>query len=275
MASAPTASSGCGCRATSSRRGPASRPIRRRRSRPTSFARRRLRRRGARLDLLVREDPPDFHEPTGFNIDLAADGRRRRRRPGGPPGLDRRCRPGRMGARRLRRPARCDGVEMTRAQIADPDLVAKIRAETSERDPAVHPLQPDVPGARRPEPDRHVRRRADVRTRDRGPRLVRRWRPDHDGSSSSGAASPGLETARVAAARGHDVSLFEAAEALGGVAAVAGPNGPFVDWLAAEVRGAGVVVTTGSTVTGAELDGFDAVVQCTGARAGRRRVRRR
>ncbi len=67
----------------------------------------------------------------------------------------------------------CAGVEMTRAQIAEPDLVAKLRRGAARPHPAVHALQPDVSGTRRPQPDRDVRRGADVGARDGGSRLVR------------------------------------------------------------------------------------------------------
>ena len=54
------------------------------------------------------------------------------------------------GAEQAVRDGVCDGVEMTRAQIADPDLVAKLTAADVERYPPVHPLQPDVPGGATP-----------------------------------------------------------------------------------------------------------------------------
>ena len=114
----------------------------------------------------VEQTRPDFHQPAGFNVELAgliagvvdvpviaqgsivsvADA---------------------MSALE----AGCAGVEMTRAQIADPDLVAKLRAGPPGAHPAVHPLQPDVPGARRPQPARDVHRRADVGAGDGGPGL--------------------------------------------------------------------------------------------------------
>ncbi len=80
---------------------------------------------------------------------------------------------------------------MTRAQIADPDLVAKLRAGAARADPPVHPLQPDVPGARRPQPDRHVHRRADLGTGDGGSRLVRAGARRRGTSPSSAADRPG------------------------------------------------------------------------------------
>ena len=136
---------------------------------------------------------------------------------------------------------------MTRAQIADPDLVAKLRSRPTGADPAMHPVQPDVPGARRPQSDRQLRRRAVVRARDRGPRLVRAdGRAAPSWSSAAGVA--GLETARVAAIRGHGVMVVETDQRVGGMAAVAGPGGPLAAWLEAECRRLGVDIADGYDV---------------------------
>ena len=51
-----------------------------------------------------------------------------------------------------------------------------------------------------------------------------------------GGGPAGLETARVAATRGHEVELVERSAQLGGLAAVAGPNAPIVDWLEREMQ---------------------------------------
>jgi mycofactocin system FadH/OYE family oxidoreductase 1 len=215
----------------------------------------------------IEQTRPDFHQPTGFNLDLAAAVAGAVEVPVVVQGSITDVGQAEWALGGYDDPARCAGVEMTRAQIADPDLVAKIRAATSERirpctrcnqtcqvrdvrNPIVTCIGEPSSGRENEDPDWYGEAAR--------PRRV----------AVVGGGVAGLETARVAAARGHDVSLFEAAEALGGVVSAAGPNGPLVDWLAAEVRGAGVVVTTGSSVTGDELDGFDAVVQCTGARAG-------
>ena len=61
-----------------------------------------------------------------------------------------------------------------------------------------------------------------------------------------GGGPAGLETARVAAIRGHHVVLVERADELGGLAAVGRPEPALVEWLAAEVGRLGVDVRTGS-----------------------------
>jgi 2,4-dienoyl-CoA reductase (NADPH2) len=81
-----------------------------------------------------------------------------------------------------------------------------------------------------------------------------------------GGGVAGLEAARIAAARGHHVRLVEQSAQLGGIAAIAGPGGPLVEWLVAEVHAAGVAVELGTSFTDA-LPG-EVVVQCTGGRPG-------
>jgi 2,4-dienoyl-CoA reductase (NADPH2) len=160
----------------------------------------------------------------------------------------------------------CAGVEMTRAQIADPDLVAKLRAgapgrirpctrcnQTCQvrdvRNPVVTCIGEPTAGHETDDPDWY--RPAAT------PRSV----------VVVGGGPAGLEAARVAAIRGHTVTLLERGTGLGGLAAVAGPNRALVDWLAREVERLGVDVRLGTTDG---PSGGDAVIQCTGSVAGLR-----
>ncbi len=89
-----------------------------------------------------------------------------------------------------------------------------------------------------------------------------------------GGGPGGLETARVAASRGHRVTLFERAAELGGKAGVGGDAGGHGDfravsrWLAQEVEQAGVEVHLGeaASVEAIAAAGPDVVVIATGAR---------
>lgn len=87
-----------------------------------------------------------------------------------------------------------------------------------------------------------------------------------------GGGPAGLETARVTAARGHRVTLLERGDRLGGAlawATVVHPeNGPFLDWLRAEVEASDVDVRLGVEATGTTVAALapDAVVVATGGR---------
>lgn len=235
---------------------------------------------GDGLDLLVvvrgsifsaEKTRPDVHEPTGFNIGLCRDVRAAVH--GTSPGtavvlqgsvVDWGQAEWALGD------GVCDAVEMTRAQIADPTLVAQLRAGTPER---IRPC---------------IRCNQTCQVRDaRNPIVTCVGEPtsgheteDEDWYTSTGTAKAvtvvgggvaGLETARVAAHRGHHVRIVEARDRLGGVAAVAGPGGPLIDWLIAECARLGVEVELGRTVDDAHHAGIDEiVVQTTGARPGLR-----
>ncbi|HNJ96965.1 MAG TPA: mycofactocin system FadH/OYE family oxidoreductase 1 [Ilumatobacteraceae bacterium] len=212
----------------------------------------------------VEKTRPDFHEPTGFNIDVC---RAVRASSGGVPVflqgsvID----PGQ--AEWAIGDGVCDGVEMTRAQIADPDLVAKLRDGQAERvrpclrcnqtcqvrdsrSPVVTCVVEPTSGHEADDPDWYA---PTARPRD----IV-----------VVGGGVAGLETARVAAQRGHRVRVVERREQVGGVAAITGPGAPLVSWLAAECSRAGVTIQTGcdeSTVLAGEL-----LVQATGGQPGRR-----
>jgi 2,4-dienoyl-CoA reductase (NADPH2) len=89
-----------------------------------------------------------------------------------------------------------------------------------------------------------------------------------------GGGPAGMEAARVAASRGHEVTLFEADAGLGGQFLLAaslpgrGQLRRIVDHLAGELRHEGVRVELGAPVaTGTRLSGFDAAIFATGAAA--------
>ena len=184
----------------------------------------------------------------------------------------------------------CDLVEMTRAQIADPDLVAKASAGTPPR-PCILCNQTCMA--------RDVRN--PIVTCVVEPSSGHEWQ---DGAAAAGTAASvggaagvpvastsaepldvlvvgggvaGLEAARVAAELGHRVRLVERGPGLGGVLRLAAGGAGrqrlalAADWLEAEVRRLGVDVQLGREVDADEVRGFDGeVLLCTGSLPGRR-----
>ncbi len=223
----------------------------------------------------VEQTRPDLHQPTGINLELcrsirAAVHADHQRVPIVLQGsvVD----PLMAGA------ALDDGVadlvEMTRAQLADPDLGRNIAAGTPEH---VRPC---------------LRCNQTCQVRDaRNPIVTCVVEPStgyeaSDPSWSTPANRPrrvlvvgggpaGLECARVAANRGHAVELVERDDVLGGWMTRRGPGAPFAAWLEAECRRLGVALRGGVEVTAADLaaggpaDGA-VVVVCTGSRPGER-----
>ena len=167
-----------------------------------------------------------------------------------------------------------DLVEMTRAQIADPDLAAKLTAGTPGRiRPCIRCNQVcQVRDARNPivscvgEP-RSGHETDDPETHQPADRPV--------AVLVVGGGPAGLECARVAAANGHRVRLVEARPWTGGMLRVAAagagrrPLQELVDWLDAECRRLGVEIDTGRRVDASDIAGFaGAVVLATGSRPG-------
>jgi 2,4-dienoyl-CoA reductase (NADPH2) len=167
-----------------------------------------------------------------------------------------------------------DLVEMTRAQIADPDLALAAAAGSSPR-PCIlcnqtcmvrDPRNPLVSCVGEPFAGYETSEPALVAARDRQEVLV------------IGAGPAGLETARVAAAAGHRVRVIERSQRIGGAVRVAAAGagrarlGALVDWLEAECRRLGVTFETGidagATLLDDALQAGSRIVLCTGGRPG-------
>ena len=164
-----------------------------------------------------------------------------------------------------------DMVAMTRGHMADPDIVAKLRAGAVDRirpcvgarnclDGALHGgssvcIHNPATGREATVPQ-HV-----------APSRGRRYRV-----AVVGGGPAGLEAARVCALRGHQVSLFEAGEKLGGQVLIAARArgraeiGEIVGWLARENAHAGVTVHLGTYMEGPDVLASlpDIVVDATG-----------
>lgn len=219
---------------------------------------------------------PDGHDPQGFNEATTALMAAALREEGATAAI---CAQGSIVdvelAARLVAEGTCALVEMTRAQIADPDLCRKSAAGDAARvrpcllcnqhclvrdvrNPIVsccvnpiagHELDEasldDTAGARRARPRRRV------------------------GVVGGGVA--GLEAARLLALGGDDVTVYERTAALGGAvrgaSALPGRDrlGALVGWLVAECELAGVSCELERAVGAAELDGFDEVIIAAGS----------
>ncbi|GLY71425.1 mycofactocin system FadH/OYE family oxidoreductase 1 [Amycolatopsis taiwanensis] len=192
---------------------------------------------------------PDLHTEPGFNLDLC------RRITGAVEGRTRTVLQGSVVDPEQAGQALGEGVaalvEMTRAQIADPDLVAKVRAGRPVRPCVLANQKCRVRDNRNPIVSCIGEPRSGHETTD----------PEPEGTDAArevlvvGGGPAGLEAARVLALRGHRVELAERSHELGGMvrvaARVAGRErlARLVEWLEGEVRRLGVRVSTGVAVT--------------------------
>ncbi len=171
---------------------------------------------------------------------------------------------------------RSDAVEMTRALIADAELVAKATAGVIDQiRPCILCNQTcQVRDNRNPPIGCVVDPRSGHETTEVDPPA---GPPKHVVVIGGGIA--GMAAAAAAAERGHDVVLFERTEALGGSARIASHGfgrrrfEAIVGWLQEELRRLGVTVKLGSDIIAdglpEDLD-VDAVVVATGSTDGER-----
>jgi mycofactocin system FadH/OYE family oxidoreductase 1 len=214
----------------------------------------------------VEKTCPDLHEPAGFNIDVCRAVRA---------ALPERVAVVLQGS--VVDPGQadwavadgvCEAVEMTRAQLADPDLVAKLRAGDGGRvRPCLRCNQTcQVRDARNPIITCVVEPTTGRETED--PDWYRPAAHARDVLVVGGGPA-GLEAARVAAIRGHRVRLVERSDRLGGAAAITGPGQPFVTWAVQELERLDVTAELGAEFDGLGVGpGADVVIQCTGSVPG-------
>jgi 2,4-dienoyl-CoA reductase (NADPH2) len=234
---------------------------------------------GAGLDYLVvtrgsiftvEKTRPDFHEPTGFNVEVCRSVRAavHETHPDVPvilQGSVVEVGQAEWALGGYDDEALCDAVEMTRAQIADPDLVAKVAVGDADRirpctrcnqmcqvrdarNPIVTCIGEPSSGRETEDPDWYV-----PATHPRDVVVL-------------GAGPAGLEAARVAAIRGHRVTVIEQADHVGGLAAVAGPNGALVDWWRTEHEELGTEMRLATSTW--DADEHSTIIQATGSVPG-------
>ncbi len=165
----------------------------------------------------------------------------------------------------------CDAVLMARALIADPHLPEKARTgRTGDIRPCVGAMNclgrlehgGGIRCIHNPRVGHELDFPEEVERGEGGKRVV-----------VLGAGPAGLESARVAAARGHQVTLLERADRVGGQVRLAARTpgraelAAIVDWLEQQCIARGVQIHTGHEVTADEIArlGPDVIVVATGA----------
>jgi mycofactocin system FadH/OYE family oxidoreductase 1 len=209
----------------------------------------------------VEKTRPDFHEPTMTNVDVC----RAVKSAVGVPVVLQGSVVELAAAEWAIADGVCDAVEMTRAQIADADLVSKARSGASPR-PCIRCNQTcQVRDGRNPIVTCVGDPSAGFETVDPEVDVVAQFSRD---VTVVGGGPAGLEAARVAALRGHRVRLVEQGATVGGLAAAAGPGAVLVQWLADECVRLGVAIDVSTTIPTAP-EGVTVIV-ATGSRIGDR-----
>ncbi len=219
---------------------------------------------------------PDMHHPDGLNGELARTVRAALTGPGTPALAAQGSIVDATTAASWLADGTADLVEMTRAQIADPELGRKLARGAAGR---VRPCilcnqRCQVLDVRNPIVSCVVEPSAGHEGEDAPvPSAPSQPRPGELLIVGGGPA--GLEAARVAALHGLAVRVLERRDHLGGalVAAAAAPGrerlSRLVEWLAAECEALGVTVQTGIEAGTAQLDKHDGpVLLATGGRDG-------
>ncbi len=216
---------------------------------------------------------PDTHVAAGFNLDLVRDIRT---------GIDSAVPVVAQGsivdvgqAEWALGDDRCDLVEMTRAQIADADLVAKAASDPARIRPCILCNQTcQVRDNRNPIITCVVDPRSGHELDDPDPCPAVAPSTGDTGRTLLvvGGGPGGMEAARIAAEGGRPVRLIEARDQLGGMVPIAAsgsgraPLAEITDWLESEIRRLGVEVVTGRQASAAELADHDGpVVLATGS----------
>jgi mycofactocin system FadH/OYE family oxidoreductase 1 len=166
-----------------------------------------------------------------------------------------------------------DAVEMTRAQLSDAELVAKLRRGEATR------IRPCTLSNQRSQ----VRDNRNPIVSSLGDPFTGHETEDQPVEGTAlhprdfvvvGGGPAGLEAARVAALRGHSVTLYEASDRFGGMmrTAAKGPGWArmdlLADWLVGECRHLGVELVSERPVTAETLTGATHVIVATGGQPG-------